>query len=35
VWLVYLERRHLSPRVQALADFLTTNIPPLPAWDAF
>jgi len=35
VWVVYLERRHLSPRVQALVDFLTTHIPPLPAWDAF
>jgi LysR family transcriptional regulator for bpeEF and oprC len=34
VWLVYLERRHLSARVQAFADFLTTHIPPLPAWDA-
>jgi LysR family transcriptional regulator, regulator for bpeEF and oprC len=35
VWIVYLERRHLSPRVQAFVDFLTTHIPPLPAWDAF
>lgn len=34
VWLVYLERRLLSPRVQAFVDFLTTHIPPLPAWDA-
>jgi len=34
VWIVYLERRYLSPRVQALVEFLTTHIPPLPAWDA-
>lgn len=34
VWLLYLERRHLSPRVQALVHFLTTHIPQLPAWDA-
>lgn len=34
VWMVYLQRRHLSPRVQALADFLTSHIPPLPPWDA-
>lgn len=27
VWLVYLERRHLSARVQALSKFLTEHIP--------
>ncbi|HTP95399.1 MAG TPA: LysR family transcriptional regulator [Burkholderiales bacterium] len=34
VWVVYLERRHLSPRVQALVAFLTAQIPPSPPWDA-
>lgn len=34
VWVVYLQRRHLSPRVQAFVDFLATRIPSLPAWDA-
>lgn len=34
VWVVYLERRHLSPRVQAFVQFLTDRIPALPAWDA-
>ncbi len=34
VSLVYLERRHLSPRVQAFVDFLTSRIAPIPAWDA-
>lgn len=29
VWLVYLERRHLSPRVQALAAFLAEHMPAL------
>lgn len=33
VWVVYLERRHLSPRVQAFVDFLINRIPPTPAWD--
>jgi len=33
VSLVYLERRHLSARVQALTDFLTRHIPALPVWD--
>ena len=31
VWLVYLERRHLSPRVQALSKFLSERIRDLPA----
>lgn len=34
VWVVYLQRRHLSPRVQTFVDFLTSRIPPLPVWDA-
>lgn len=31
VWLVYLERRHLSPRMQALAQFLSEHVAPSPA----
>ncbi|MBI4193612.1 MAG: LysR family transcriptional regulator [Betaproteobacteria bacterium] len=34
VWVVYLERRHLSPRIQAFVDFLTSGISQTPAWDA-
>jgi len=33
IWVVYLERRHLSLRVRAFVDFLTTNIPFSPPWD--
>ena len=31
VWLVYLERRHLSPRLQALAKFLAEHVRQAPA----
>ncbi len=34
VWVVYLQRRHLSPRVQAFVQFLGSRIPRSPAWDA-
>ena len=34
VWAIYLQRRHLSPRVQAFVQFLVARIPSLPAWDA-
>ena len=33
VWLVYVERRHLSPRVLALSKFLAQHIPPLLSLD--
>lgn len=33
VSVVYLERRHLAPRVQAFVDFLKTKITAPPKWD--
>jgi len=30
---VYLQSRHLSPRVRAFVDFLGEIVPPRPAWD--
>ena len=34
IWVGYLERRHLSLRIRAFVDFLTTHIPPSSSWDA-
>ncbi|OGA50405.1 MAG: hypothetical protein A3F74_27355 [Betaproteobacteria bacterium RIFCSPLOWO2_12_FULL_62_58] len=33
IWLGYLERRHLSLRIRAFVDFLTTHIPLSSSWD--
>lgn len=33
IWVGYLERRHLSLRIRAFVDFLTTRIPLSSSWD--
>ncbi len=33
IWVCYLERRHLSLRIRAFVDFLTTHIPLSSSWD--
>lgn len=33
VWIAYLGRRHLSSRIRAFVDFLTTKVPASSSWD--